>query len=270
MVQLGRPCGIAGLEIPCSRDPILVSPWIGFSAGWLPGSAPPRRSCGKCAVSESSLFVARDGELASLDNALDDVLAGHGCVRFVVGEAGSGKTALVSEFARRAQSRHEDVLVAVGQSDAQTGIGDPFLPFRELLGQLTGDVDAKLAQGGITEENAGRLRRFLGYSGQAIVDFGPDLIGAFIPGVGLATRAATYAARKSGHLDKLDELTQRPESTGGGGIDQSNIFEQYTNVVTRLSKEQPLVLILDDLQWADTASAGLLFRLGVWPRAAFC
>ncbi len=207
-------------------------------------------------------FVARERELARLDDALGAAMEGHGRVCFVVGEAGSGKTALVREFARRAQDRHDDLIVAIGQSDAYTGAGDPFLPFRELLLQLTGDVDAKLAEGRISEENAGRLQRFLGISGQAVVDLGPDLIGAFVPGAALAARAAAFIARKSGQLDKLDDLAELREPIERGGIDQTNIFEQYTNVITRLATEQPLLLILDDLQWADAASIGLLFRLG--------
>ncbi|MFQ5792775.1 MAG: ATP-binding protein, partial [Acidobacteriota bacterium] len=77
------------------------------------------------------VFVARERELAQLQTFLDRALAGQGQVCFVTGEAGAGKTALVTEFARRAQERHEDLLVAIGDCNAQTGIGDPSLPFRE-------------------------------------------------------------------------------------------------------------------------------------------
>ncbi|NIV32445.1 MAG: AAA family ATPase [Anaerolineae bacterium] len=90
------------------------------------------------------VFVARERELAQLWQFLDRTLGSHGQICFVTGEVGSGKTALVTEFARRAQERHGDLVVAVGQCDAHTGIGDPYLPFREVLCQLTGDVDAKL------------------------------------------------------------------------------------------------------------------------------
>ena len=103
------------------------------------------------------VFVAREQELDQLHIFLDEALAGQGTVCFVTGEAGAGKTALVTEFARRAQAQHEDLLVAIGDCNAQTGIGDPYLPFREILGMLTGDVESRLAQGAITEENAGRL-----------------------------------------------------------------------------------------------------------------
>jgi adenylate cyclase len=211
------------------------------------------------------LFVARERELGQLDGFLDRALTGQGTVCFVTGEAGSGKTALVTEFARRAQQQHKDLVVAVGQSDAQTGAGDAFLPFREVLGQLTGDVEAELARGAITQENAGRLRKLLVLSGEALVEVGPDLVGVFVPGVGLATRVAAFAAEKVGWLEKLERLAGRQgegERAASTGIDQSHIFEQYTNVLKSLAEKQPLLLVLDDLQWADGASIDLLFRLG--------
>jgi adenylate cyclase len=212
-----------------------------------------------------SVFVARERQLQRLDGFFRRALAGQGLVCFVTGEAGSGKTALVTEFARRAQQEHEDLVVAVGQSDAQTGKGDAYLPFREVLGQLTGDVEAKLAQGAITQENAGRLRTLLAFSGRALVEVGPDLIEIFVPWVGLATRAAAFAADKIGWLDRLEQLVgqrQEREEAVPSGIEQDHIFEQYTNVLIRLAEQQPLLLVLDDLQWADAASMGLLFRLG--------
>jgi adenylate cyclase len=214
---------------------------------------------------ERQVFVARDRELEQLAGFLDCALAGQGTVCFVTGEAGSGKTALAAEFARRAQEQHKDLVVAVGQSDAQTGAGDAYLPFREVLSQLTGDVEAELARGAITQENAGRLRGLLRLSGQALVEVGPDLVGIFVPGAGLAMRVGGFVAEKVGWLEKLEQLTQRQregEAAADSGIEQSHIFEQYTNVLKALAAKQPLMLVLDDLQWADGASIDLLFRLG--------
>ena len=42
---------------------------------------------------------------------------------------------------------------------------------------------------------------------------------------------------------------------------QANLFEQYTRVLRTLAREQPLLLVLDDLQWADGGTLSLLFHL---------
>src|SRR4029077_7978852 len=44
-------------------------------------------------------------------------------------------------------------------------------------------------------------------------------------------------------------------------LDQEKIFQQYTEAVQALSRDHTLILILDDLQWADSASLNLLFHL---------
>jgi DNA-binding SARP family transcriptional activator len=105
----------------------------------------------------SSPFVAREQELAKLDGFLETVFAGQGRVIFVTGDAGSGKTALIGEFTRRAMQAHGNVVAAGGNCNAHTGIGDPYLPFREIVQMLTGDIEAKRAGGAITREHAHRL-----------------------------------------------------------------------------------------------------------------
>ena len=107
-----------------------------------PGAALPSFLQGEVPV-ERSLFFAREHELAQLDGHLDEALIGRGKVVFVTGHAGSGKTALIQEFARRAQAAHPDLVSAGGHGNAHTGVGDPYLPFREMLGLLTGDVQAQ-------------------------------------------------------------------------------------------------------------------------------
>lgn len=211
------------------------------------------------------IFVGREAEVAWLEGFLDQALAGHGQVIFVSGEAGAGKTALARQFARRVQAGHDELLVALGEADARTGVGDPYLPLREVLRLLTGDVEAQLAEGAISSDNAGRLREFVGVSAKVLLDLGPDLIEFFVPGVALAARVGTFVADKVGWLDRLErqvEAVQARSLNGAGGVEQEHIFEQYTNVLEALARHRPIVLILDDLQWADAASISLLFRLG--------
>jgi len=65
-------------------------------------------------LESAALFVARDRELA-----------GQGRVVLVSGEAGSGKTALLAEFARRASVAHANLVVAGGNGNERLGQGDP-------------------------------------------------------------------------------------------------------------------------------------------------
>ncbi len=212
------------------------------------------------------VFVSRQSELDKLDSLLGSASDGSGQICFVTGEAGFGKTSLTAEFARRAQLHDKELLVVVGDCNAQTGIGDPYLPFREVLGMLAGDIDDKVAQGVTTEENASRLKSFLRISKRIIMDVGPDLIDILVPGVGLVTRAGAMVAGDS----NFQKRRSTKQATSGAlpsaadaslHTDQSRIFEQVTTVLVALSRQRPLVLILDDLQWIDDSSAGLLFHL---------
>ena len=208
-------------------------------------------------------FVAREQELDKLGKFFEATLAGKGQMAFVTGEAGSGKTALVQEFARRAQESQEDLVVAMGNCNAHTGVGDPYLPFREVLNFLTGDVEDRWAVRAITREQASRLWNILPLSVKALLDTGPDLINTFVPGAALVTRAAAYERRGTPWLTQLKKLVERkatlpPDSM----LQQNDLFEQYTRMLRMLAKHQPLLLVLDDLQWADPGSINLLFHLG--------
>ena len=260
---MGAMCAISGPNIATIRATLVKSDreivdgpgqrWHSFEL-----------SHGKCAL--ESVFVSRNEELKRLDVLLSQTNAGQGQVCFVTGEAGLGKTSLTSEFARRAQQRDKELLVVIGDCNAQTGIGDPYLPFRELLGMLAGDIDDKVAQGMTTEENASRLRSFLRVSKQIIVDVGPDLIDIFVPGVGLATRAGALVAGDRGAGNRRGSSYMSGGATqsmadASPGSAQNHIFEQVTTVLVTLARKRPLVLILDDLQWIDESSASLLFHL---------
>jgi len=213
----------------------------------------------------SPVFVARERELAQLDGYLDQALSGRGRVVFVTGEAGQGKTALVAEFARRAQAAHPDLLVASGDCNDHTGIGDPYLPFREILGLLTGDIQDRWAARAISQEQARRLWQALPLAAQALVEAGPDLIGLFLPGPALIRRAQAVAPwpGKAGLLSQLTQLVERRATfPADPSLQQSALFEQYTRVLGAVANQRPLLLVLDDLQWVDGGSTHLLFHLG--------
>jgi DNA-binding SARP family transcriptional activator/predicted ATPase len=213
--------------------------------------------------SEKSVFVARETELARLDRILNLALTCQGSVVFISGEAGSGKTALINEFTRRAQNAHAKLVVASGNCNAHTGIGDPYLPFREILELLTGDVEARWAAGAITKAHARLLWNMLPVAAQAIMENGPDLINTFVPGTALINRAHAYAPNQQDWLVRLENLVNRKLSAPAvPSPPQRDLFEQYTRVLQTLARHAPQILVLDDLQWSDIGSISLLFHLG--------
>jgi tetratricopeptide (TPR) repeat protein len=211
-----------------------------------------------------SVFVSRESERARLHGFLERAVAGQGQVCFVTGEGGSGKTSLNRQFALEAQAAHQALLIATGNCNAQTGIGDPYLPFREMLALLAGHVDEQSRQDAVNAENAGRVGRFLKVSKRVISDLGPDLVDILVPGAGIATKVGKLVADDTGLLNKMG-LTQSVDSRAGmralTSAEQTRIFEQYTAVLRALSQERPLALMIDDLQWIDESSASLLFHL---------
>ena len=153
----------------------------------------------------TNIFVGRERELSELERFLDRAVEGHTQVVFVAGEAGSGKSTLVDEFVRRAQEANSDLIAAVGECNAQTGAGDPYLPFRQVLTVLTGADDPKGTTGTVNATNAARLKEFVRISGETLLAVGPDLIGIFVPGAALLAKIATTVAKQSKLADKLAE-----------------------------------------------------------------
>ena len=87
-------------------------------------------------------LLRREQEINLLFGQLADSCLGQGRIVFIAGEAGQGKTALINAFMRRAAAERRDLVTAGGACNAYTGSGDPYLPFREVLGLLSGDVEA--------------------------------------------------------------------------------------------------------------------------------
>jgi len=208
-------------------------------------------------------LVAREGELAQLTLHLQHALSGQGGIVFITGEAGDGKTMLAQAFVRQSQVQQPDLVVAQGNCNAYTGIGDPYLPFREILELLTGDIEGRWAAGAMSRTYAERLWRIVPHAVQALLDVGPDLVGSFLFGPSLVTRATAAAtAQSQATLDPLQTLVDRHQTgQAPAQLQQGHLFAQYSHVLQSLARRQPLLLIIDDLQWADAGSVSLLFHL---------
>jgi adenylate cyclase len=110
---------------------------------------------------------------------------------------------------QRALEVDSKLVVLVGSCNAQTGIGDPYLPFREALSMLT--TDASSRQVGLASENSQRLRLVMVRSIQVLVEVAPDLVGIFVPGAKLLGALGKAVADKAGWMDRLDGLVGKPE-----------------------------------------------------------
>jgi adenylate cyclase len=206
-------------------------------------------------------FVAREDEIAKLDAFINATLAGEGQIVFVTGDPGRGKTALLEALTSQVIENYPSFLVVSGKCNAYTGIGDPYLPFRDLMAMLTGDLEGRWDAGKITREHARRLWASFPFVLQVLVDHGPHLLDVFIPTAALLSRAKVAGQEFTHLLPRLRELV-RLKANRAVELEQKQLFQQLTTFLHLVSQKQPLLLIIDDIQWADVASVSLLFHLG--------
>jgi DNA-binding SARP family transcriptional activator len=259
-------------EFGVEPEPETIALYGRIRAGQLrsPAGEPRLAAAPRPAAPVSARFVGRDAELQQLSDRLNEALAGQGRVACVTGEAGCGKSMLIAEFARRAMASHPQLVVACGTCTAQNGTGDPYLPFREILQSLCGDVSTPLTDGTIPRVYADRQWAIAPLVIQALVETGRDLIDRLVPARPLGLRAESLphqmpnGIKRASWLRQLQKLVERPRPIYGPGalVTQADLFTQYTHVLQSAARAGPLLLILDDLQWADAGTIGLLFHLG--------
>ncbi|HRW06151.1 MAG TPA: DUF2791 family P-loop domain-containing protein [Caldilineaceae bacterium] len=213
------------------------------------------------AASDLPTFVGREQELAQLDQVLHKTLAGQSQIVFVTGEAGSGKSALVQAFVRRAQTRYPRLIAVGGQCNAFTGIGDPYLPFGEILTLLTGDTEGRRHAHALEPMQRDRLTALLPESVQALVEQGPTLLTTLLDGHALLTRIEQSQIGSRSWRAQIKTQIKHVIRTPAGGLTQQRLFAEMTAVLQALAQQRPLHLVLDDLQWADLGSLNLLFHL---------
>ncbi|MEJ2292422.1 MAG: AAA family ATPase [Deinococcales bacterium] len=204
--------------------------------------------------------VGRQRELERLDGLLERALEGAGGVVLVRGDAGQGKSTLLWSFAQRAQAAHPELLVAAGTCNAFTGAGDPFQPFREVLGELTGDAPLGDPFDAFERERIGRLQRSLAHGSRALLDTAPALVGTLLPGAALLTRWSR-AGLPSPPAWVVARATQSAVHEGLAGAGHAALRAAITAFIAAVARDAPLLLLLDDLQWVDESSADALLHL---------
>ncbi len=206
------------------------------------------------------IFVSREQELEWLTGQHDFTLQNQGRVIFVTGEAGQGKTALLQAFSGQATESNPDLLVAWGQCNAFSGRGDPYLPFREIFAQLSGDVEGPWRSGILNDEESKRLWLVLPETADTLRESGSALLNTFIPVNSLLKRLNEAAPQDIALHNRLGQLI-RGEQLSRDDDARSQVFEQVVRVLDKMATEHPLLLVLDDLQWVDHGSIDMLFHL---------
>src|SRR4028118_1978201 len=176
----------------------------------------------------SEKLYGRESEVYNLLAAFELVSTGSAEMMLVAGFSGIGKTTVVNEV-HKPIARQRGYFIKGKYDQFQRNI--PFSAFvqafRELMGQLLSETDAQL------QTWKTRILTAVGDSGQVLIEVIPELeriIGAQPPAL---------------------------ELSGSAAQNRFNLLmEKFVQVFT--TTEHPLVMFLDDLQWADSASLKLL------------
>ena len=203
-------------------------------------------------------FVGRKTELSQLNDYLQKAYKGQRQVCFISGEAGSGKSRLTYEFSIQAQKNYENLLFLVGTCNDKIGMSDSYLPFRKIIYQLLGENEG--TDHLVGKDNTKRLRNILKTSTRALIETAPELVGSLIPGAGILVSLGKFAADELGWLDRLKKVAEDAKENDSQ-LEKAQIMYQYTALIREVASKTPIVIVLDDLQWADEASINLLFHL---------
>jgi adenylate cyclase len=144
-----------------------------------------------------------------------------------------------------------------------TGIGDPYLPFRESLAMFYSDAESHVARGTSIHNHEERLWALAPHAIQTLFDHGPDLVDSLVSSPSIRNSAQAHFPDRQKWLAKLNKfLAQASALQGGADIKPKNLFQECAVVLQALSKQKPIIMLLDDLHWADNESISLLFHLG--------
>jgi len=164
------------------------------------------------------VFVGRHAEMDQLKAALEDVLGGRGRLMTLVGEPGIGKTRTSEELATYASLRGGRVLWGRCYDG---GGAPPYWPWVQAIRSYVREADPE------------RLRTEMGAGAADIAEIVSD-VSTTLPGL------------------------QPPPQLGSPEEERFRLFDSITTFLKTASQDRPLVVILEDLHWADRPSLTLL------------
>lgn len=167
-------------------------------------------------------LVGREAELHTLEELLQEAERGSARVALLTGEPGIGKTRLAAEFLGLIRARK--VAVAAGRCYAE--LAQPYQPFLECARTLVAEVGAP------DLPFAADARALAGLVPELAAGLAPDAAPGWEP------------------------------AGGGGSADPLRLLNAFATLFLAWAEQQPVVLLLDDLQWADPHSVDLLRTLG--------
>ncbi|MEH1779737.1 MAG: AAA family ATPase [Nostoc sp.] len=173
-------------------------------------------------------LYGRETEVENLLQAFERVSLGATEMMLVAGFSGIGKTAVVNEVHKPiVQQRGYFIKGKYDQFQRNIPFSAFVQAFRDLMGQLLTESDVQIQQW------KSNILEAVGENGQVIIEVIPEL--SRIIGIQPAV----------------------PELSGTAAQNRFNsIFQKFISVFT--TKKHPLVMFLDDLQWADSASFKLV------------
>ncbi|WP_228059206.1 ATP-binding sensor histidine kinase [Nostoc sp. LEGE 06077] len=185
-----------------------------------------RDICDRFTIPEK--LYGRETEVQTLLDAFARVSNGNSELLLVAGFSGIGKTAVVNEVHKPiVRQRGYFIKGKFDQYNRNIPLGAFLQAFRDLIGQLLSESDTQI------QAWKARILEPLGDNAQVIIDVIPEL------------------ERIVGTQPPVTELS------GTAAQNRFNLlFQKFTQVFT--TKEHPLVMFLDDLQWADSASLKLM------------
>jgi tetratricopeptide (TPR) repeat protein len=186
-----------------------------------PRTSPVLLEVSPFSLAERTAFVGRDNERTTIRAAIDRALSGHGSIVMLEGGSGVGKSRLAMEMGEYASRAGFRCVVGHCYERDEPF---PYLPFVEI-------VESSLAQAPSLED----FRRRMGDRAPELAQIVPSLRRVF--------------------LDIPPPLELPPAQQ------RRYLFQSFSEGLAHAARNRPTVHILEDLQWADESTLGLLIHL---------